>query len=59
MANDRFSKKEAIKFGWEAAAIPTIRVAHAYVYRKPAYGATTEQPVTVSREPEAAAPPEA
>jgi len=57
MANDRFSKSEAIKFGWEA--MKNNMVAHAYVYRRLAYGVPAEQPVPVPQTQEAAAPPEA
>ena len=41
------------------AAIPTTLVAHAYVYRRLAYGVPAEQPVPVPQPQEAAAPPEA
>lgn len=57
MANDRFSKKQAIRFGWEA--MKNNMVAHAYVYRRPAYGVPAEQPVPVPQAQEATAPPEA
>jgi len=49
MANDRYSKGEAIKFGWEA-------MAHAYVYRRLEYGTTSVQMPQV---PETAPSPEA
>jgi uncharacterized membrane protein len=41
------------------AAIPTILVAHVYVYRRLAYGVSTEQAAPVVQAQEAAQPPEA
>ena len=57
MADDRFSKKEAIKFGWEA--MKNNMVDHAYFHRRLTYGVPAEQPVSIPQPQEAAAPPEA